>query len=165
MGRYLSRTAAVPAFSYNGVVTGQPLWTKLAASIVLAGLTLAVFATLQDYGPESAVRRFHEAALNGDSRAMGRVVTSDSSEGAVSLLASRVLELARSGGRYQLLGIERGPGSARAEVAYVFPYRGLVISMLWSVRKEGRSWRVDADETLRNLPRAVGVSSLDELTH
>ncbi|KXK24306.1 MAG: hypothetical protein UZ18_ATM001000018, partial [Armatimonadetes bacterium OLB18] len=68
-------------------------------------------------------------------------------------------------GDTNFLALSGGPGSARAEVAYIFPYRGLVISMLWSVRKEGRSWRVDADETLRNLPRAVGVSSLDELTH
>src|SRR5687767_10393182 len=40
-------------------------WT---ASALLAVLTIAVFFVLQNYGPESAVRRFHDALLRRDGR-------------------------------------------------------------------------------------------------
>ena len=118
---------------------------------VLAGLTLGIFYVLQDYGPESAIRRFHRAISSQpvNVQELAQVTQQEVGQGVVSQLVQTVLAIDPTAQRYQLRRMDRSPRQVRAEVAYLTP-PGYVVVLPWVVRKTpgSESWRVDAVETL-----------------
>ena len=121
----------------------------LGASLVLAGVTLAVFATFQNYGPESAVRRFHHAIANHDRAELEQVVEGGADSSAVRELGSAVSgALAASGANYQIVTSERTP----TQVVMLARYRGHD-SIVWIVTKARDRWRIDPYLTLQGLRR------------
>lgn len=130
-------------------------WPVDRSSVVAAGsLTLlcgAVFTTLQDYGPESSLRLFHEAIARRDPNTFARVVEPgmDDVDTQFSITVVQRL-LLQQGARFRISRMDRKPAWVGAQVEYIAP-NGRISTVYWIVRKENRVWRVDARETWRAL--------------
>lgn len=129
--------------------SGKAATSSLIAAVVLAILTGGVFWVLQDYGPESALRKFHRAAINREWRELEGVVIPGSYRQNVELLASMVDTYARLGARYRLNSVKRGNGKVQALVEYVFPNGRRSDTVFWIVDKAKDGWRVNVNETVR----------------
>jgi len=123
------------------------LWRIITAG-VLAIFTLLVFSRLQEYGPESAIRRFHVDAVARDYVDLQKVTTRSIDTVSAVQLAGIAKAFLTGGARYQLLRMERTPIQVRAAVVYT-DAAGQTFPMIWVVEKIGRSWRVNADQTMR----------------
>ena len=126
------------------------------AAATLAILVLAVFSVLQDYGPESAIRRFHDAVRRDDVRALAQVTEEDPRDARVQHLAQNVALLSKQGANYRILRMDREPRQVAAEVQYVLP-DGRQGRTVWVVVKTRRTWRVEASETGRYFRRTLGL--------
>ena len=120
---------------------------SLFAALLLAGLTAGVFWVLQDYGPESALRKFHRAAVNRNYRELTQLVAPNSYEDSLNRLYYMVDTFARSGAQYQLLYVKRENKRVVAEVAYAWPNRKLVVPVFWVVEKFPGGWKVNVNQT------------------
>lgn len=132
--------------------------TRLAsilAAVLLSSLTLGVFYVLQYYGPESALRKFHRAAVNRDVDELLSVIADDSYRENVQFLGSMVENYARIGARYQVYKVDRGNRRVVAEVGYVLPNRQLTPPILWIVEKKRGGWKVDVNETVDIMQRKM----------
>ncbi len=119
----------------------------LGAATALAAATLGVFATFQNYGPESAVRRFHHAVANGDARELAQVVEGSANTSAVRDLSRFVTEaLVASGASYGIVTSERTP----TQVAMLARYSNHP-PIVWVVMKARDRWRIDPYLTLQGL--------------
>lgn len=151
---------AKSGFSCNGKIgpmadLGKRMTGWLAA-LLLSALTLSVFAVLQNYGPESAVRRFHEAAVNRNAEQLRRVSVRDLQDMPTRYLTFRVDELIRSGTRIQIRRTIREPRRVLVEVRYFFPGGGQT-SLWWHVeRQPNGEWRVNARRTLELARMRLG---------
>ena len=125
-----------------------------AAALML--LTLAVFSVLQDYGPESAIRRFRDAVRRMDGRALAAVTEEPLDDPRVTHLVQAVKALDESGASYQILRMDREPRRVAAEVLYTLP-DGRQGQTWWIVVKSRRAWRVEARETGRAFRQTLGL--------
>ena len=118
--------------------------------MVLAASTLAVFGRFQNYGPESAVRRFHDAVSAGNGKEIDAVVVGSARSSATIELQNtlRSVHLGRS--RYSIVKSERSP----TQVDMLTLYENKK-TMVWVVTKERDHWRIDAYLTLQAL-RGLG---------
>jgi hypothetical protein len=129
---------------------------RLAAipALILSALVLGVFWALRDFGPESALRRFHMASVNRDEAMLGDVTDFSPNPQYAQALSSRVQDLARAGGRYELRRMDRSRTRVVAEVVYRFPFTGQQIPSLWVVEKTQGRWRVNPYRTMTLMERA-----------
>lgn len=134
---------------------GRRIWGYAAAS-VLATITLGVFYVLQDYGPESAIRRYHQAILKQDRLDLQRVSVQEIDSENSRLLAREVGGFLAIG-NYQLVRMERTPGEVRAGVVYRPRGTQDVFPMIWIVEKKGGVWKVNVDKTLTILRDSLGI--------
>jgi len=134
---------------------GGRLWRYVAVA-VLSLLTLGVFYVLQDYGPESAIRRFHDAIVRGDGVELQRVTMEDIRSPNVRLLARDVNNFLRNGA-YQLVRMERSQTQVKAAVVYRAKGSSELFPMIWVVEKQGSIWKVNADKTLTILRDNLGM--------
>jgi uncharacterized UPF0160 family protein len=116
------------------------------AAATLGIVTLLVFSLLQDYGPESAIRQFHEAVRENDDQLLASVTFEDMSDPNVQLLKRQVQDLEEQGARYSVYSVDRHPTYVEADVQYQGP-GGQQITVVWVVRKDRRIWRVSAIQT------------------
>jgi hypothetical protein len=119
---------------------------RIGAALALSFVTLSVFYVLQDYGPESAIRRFHRAVRIGDSNDLARVTEQPIGSPPVQELIAWVNQMNFIGARYQLLRVERQPREVYAALAYVAP-NNENYATVWVVEKRGTSWKIDAART------------------
>lgn len=126
------------------------------AAAALAVITIFVFWVLQDYGPESAIRRFHDAVLNRDPVALAQVTAEALNDPNVVHLEQNVVQLAQAGANYRILRMDRGPRRVAAEVQYSLP-DGRTGTTMWVVVKQNRVWRVEASETGQYFRRTLGL--------
>lgn len=121
--------------------------SSIIASLMLAVLTLVVFGTLRDFGPESVVRRFHEAAIAGDFDELRRISSPANSQ-STTILAERIKALHQAGARIGYPQIQTNrDGSVVAKFNYATADR--VVFVFWVLRRQPLGWRVMTDETLR----------------
>ncbi|HZH97643.1 MAG TPA: hypothetical protein VEX38_01615 [Fimbriimonadaceae bacterium] len=130
-------------------------YTSLAASAVLAILTLLVFFVLQHYGPESAVRRFHQAVLNDSARELALVTVQTPGDPDVQFLSQMVRDSVRTGANIRLGRVERERNRAVAEVGYVYP-RGVRV-IYWVVERKPAGWMVNGKATTDLFRRMMGI--------
>ncbi len=135
-------------------MAGSRASSNIIAAGSVAAIILAIFFRFQEYGPESTLRKFHEAAARGDEQELGRLVDQTNPEVARAL-EIQVNEFLRAGARYQLVSMDRSPGQVIANVRYVMPRRGYEIPMVWIVVQRGHVWRIDALKTLNYVRRAM----------
>ncbi|MGV3614879.1 MAG: hypothetical protein ACO1SV_06050 [Fimbriimonas sp.] len=123
---------------------------RIGAAALLATVTLGVFYVLQDYGPESAIRRFHRAVQARDSGELARVTEQPIDSPEVQELIRWVDQTSRFGARYQLLRVERQRREVYAALDYTAP-NGENYATVWVVEKKGETWKVDAVRTVTIL--------------
>lgn len=141
-------------------VSKEPkVWTRIAAAGGLALLTLSVFFILRNYGPQTALRRFHIAAVQGDRAGLQGVTLQDIRSQTADMLRQRVQYAARIGGQFEILRVLPKGRQAEVDVRYTFPSQGFAAISVWRLRRERGSWKVDADETYRAM-LTQGVNSL-----
>ena len=117
----------------------------LGAAAALAAVTLGVFATFQNYGPESAVRRFHHAVANQNLAELSQVIAGSPSTSAVHDLGVKVDEaLKASNANYRIVKSERSP----TQVEMLALYQGRP-PIIWVVVKARDRWRIDPYLTLQ----------------
>lgn len=143
------RRVGSPGFGNLLLVTTE-VRTTVITSAVLSLVVLGVFFGLQNYGPESVVRRFHREATSGDLRAIASVTNENPRSFAVGALVQEVQALARRGYSYEFLRVQN---LTRIRVAVVYvnyiPTRGgPVLSRPWIVGKREQLWKVEAEATL-----------------
>lgn len=120
-----------------------------AAAAVLATVTLSVFAVFQNYGPESAVRRFHHAVTYDDFGEMAQVVTQGINSSAVKELRADVAQAMQgSSGYYRILTSDR----SEKQVVMLAKYQSTP-PIVWVVVKQRAGWRIDPYLTLQALRR------------
>lgn len=124
---------------------------SIVSALLLSVVTLAVFGLLQDHGPESALRKFHVAAVNRDQKGLLDVIDVNTDPNFVMQLQQNVYTVARMGGRYEMRQIMRGQGTAIALVIYSIPRRNQEIAQMWALKRERGKWRIDADATRQHM--------------
>ncbi len=132
---------------------------SLGAAGVLALAVGFVFATLRDYGPESAVRRFHRAVQVRDWNDLRRVTAQPLESPSVQRLAAEVARLTQGRHQHRLVRMDRSPVQAHAAVVYSYP-GGLREVRIWIVDLKDGTWKVDADKTLTTLRDALELRAL-----
>src|SRR4051812_16565072 len=106
---------------------------------LLAALVLFVFATLQNYGPQSAVRRFHEAVRTGDPVELeDSIVQPDrptpQSRGELTAVLSRFFAQLPPGTTFSLRSYD--PIDPRTvDITAVYQNEHKSISAIWQVKK------------------------------
>ena len=140
-------------------------------AFLLGVLVLFTYFTLQNYGPESTLRKFHTAIRNisqshtekkGISKAdwsdlrstltedLGDLNGTGDSDALVAI--QRVKDLLQSGYTYSLAKMDRHP--REVHIAVVYEKRKLPqITLVWIVDKPfgGREWKISARKTLSAL--------------
>jgi hypothetical protein len=144
--------------------------SSVVVALVLSLVVGTIFFVLQNYGPESTIRKFHSAIQRGLSVAgagnqsltkslrdiqreviepLGLVNGSQGDPAGVSILRFAVNQM-QNGGKLQILRMDRYPREVRAVVAYYYPNRPPQ-EMIWVVEKPTgrRAWLINATKTLR----------------
>ncbi len=133
----------------------------LFASIILAALTLGVFSRLQDYGPESAIRRFNQAIVHVDPDDMQKVTLANTHKAELRYLVVNLENWYQQGAYMRVAEMERTSDEVRAAVLYTFPGsqtypKGTQRAMIWVVVRKGKAWFVDANKTATILHDSQG---------
>ncbi len=123
------------------------------AAAVLAVLTITVFERLRDYGPASAVRRFHAAVYSGDKAELTDVTLEPETNPHVRLLEINVLQdLEASKLHYEVARMDLAGREVRAAVIYYGgrqPFGNVIIHpVVFVLERVGSTWRVNAERTI-----------------
>jgi len=125
------------------------------SSILLALLTVIVFASEQRKGPESSVRAFQEAVLTNDLATMKALVIQPLGTLSVSQLRAEVLQLRAWGAVARITRTTRIRDHVVVDAQYTLP-NGRLFYLAWVLRREKGIWRVDADQTQAFVTRSFG---------
>lgn len=141
----------------RGLMPSTGIGVGILASALLALLTLTVFYVLRDYGPESAIRKYNEAVINGDIVGLDQISTQPDSSPSGGWLHDQVRDFLAAGGRLHLDRMERNPAQNIdvASVRYVFPNQQ-VRGFLFVVTKQDHLWKVSPQMTEQALQRLLG---------
>jgi hypothetical protein len=121
-------------------------FAHVGAAAILAFLTLAVFLISQGRGPQSAVKRLHEAVETGD-RAAAEALQVNVRLYSSKALADDIYTLTRTSRSIQFgRTVTRGPES-EVEVVYDSAIYGLR-AIKFSLQKAPDGWRIDSAKTL-----------------
>jgi len=118
---------------------------SIAAAGGLAIFTLLVFGLLPNYGPASALRRFHQAIIDGDEREVRRVVMEPLDATPARRVIGVVGHLLQNG----YVSVARPERSPR-EVRVVMLYRddnGQPFPIVFVVEKQQHQWRINLSKT------------------
>src|SRR5579871_1095936 len=103
-------------------MSGQkPRAASALAAALLALLTISVFYVLQDYGPESAIRRFHQGIADNDAFAVQQVLSEPINDPKAQTLEFSVKRLEDAHAEYQIVGLAAETNRVAAELLYVLP--------------------------------------------
>jgi len=123
--------------------------TSFAAALLLSAITLATFFVLRNYGPENAIERFHDAAVNGDVVEIARVTSQTPDSLSVRELVTEVYNLRRAGASPDVEDVKRSPNQVVVWIAYRIPGELREVDIRWVVKLGPASnWLIDAQETL-----------------
>jgi hypothetical protein len=116
-------------------------------SILLSLVTLFVFFTLQNYGPDSTVRKFHLAARELDRDEAATLVYPDFDSSSTQELWTLVAGLLANGRTdFEITHFQRKANQAAIVVRYRFP-NGEQRTLIWLVNRIEGKWRIDTRET------------------
>jgi len=143
---------------YPRGMRGRFQLSSFLSAAVLSATTLSVFASLQNYGPESVLRRFHQALVpnskgQSDFDAIAYTFTERADSSAVKALVMTVRELLRNGPP-RLVGMDRELVQGRQpspQVREAMVYRnadGSPVPIVWVMEKQNAQWRISATKTL-----------------
>jgi hypothetical protein len=126
---------------------------SLVSAGVLACLTILVFSVLHDYGPASAIRKFHAAIAANDLSDLQQVIDVPVTDDSVSYLANKwIRPLMARGIQPQVARQDRQQNAVRVAVVYKLP-DGDQLAIIWIVDRDKRLWRINTRETASLLAR------------
>lgn len=134
----------------------RPSYSYLAAG-VLALITLFVFWTLRDYGPQSTLRRFNQALFSQDAQALAQVIDEPINSPKVTRLVWALKTLGVADIPRIARMDETQPNEVTAALYYHNVYGG-VIGAVFIVRKSGHAWHIDVEKSLAALNRTYGAN-------
>ena len=155
-----------PVGKLSSLKTGHRRLLAIVSAAVLASLTVGVFYQLQDYGPESAIRRFNELSINDNDEGLKTVIADNAQLHSIFFLKQKLKEWYQDGATMQLAQMERSENEVRAAVLFTIPAEpdyplGTQWAMIWVVVRRGKSWLVDVNKTATilgdQLPRLRGA--------
>jgi hypothetical protein len=117
--------------------------------VLLGTLTVFVFYVLQNYGPESAVRRYHEAIRTQNTREIQDVTQEPLQSDSQQFVFTQAQPYATFT-QPRVLRILRSAREAHLDVAYI--RNGRIVGVLpWYVEKPrgSESWRINTLKTAR----------------
>ncbi|HTQ10633.1 MAG TPA: hypothetical protein VMI31_11215 [Fimbriimonadaceae bacterium] len=153
----------------------KPIYSYLSAA-ALALVTIVTFAVFQNYGPQSAIRRFmmdvasrhfsdlasvaeysyarEPNPMENEKEQLGHMAT--------DMLAQEVASYVAQDASYEIVGLNRLPGghAVQATVEYQFP-NGFRWNEFWYVVQTSSDWRVDCEATSREFRRYFGSPNGD----
>ncbi|HWD37236.1 MAG TPA: hypothetical protein VG944_00170 [Fimbriimonas sp.] len=124
------------------------------AAAVLAAITLFVFFTLQDYGPGSAIRRFHDDVISQNYADLQRICREDINSLEVGMLAQMLNDLDERGATSTIASEDRS--AAEVDVLVLYRLQGGERPYIWVVKKNRGTWQIDPFETVRANQDTVG---------
>ena len=116
------------------------------AAGLLASLTIRVFFELQDYGPESAIRRFSESISHDNLSELEAVTVTKELSSKEKAMVARLANWHHLGVSMQVGRIERTGTESRAAVVFSYP-SGNSWGTVWVVQRSGKEWRVNVNKT------------------
>ncbi len=122
---------------------------------VLAALTLTVFGFAQSSGPESAVRRFHQAVREQRWRDVQALLTTPIMEPTASQLVQYVSLNLRNSSSVELRRIQIRNRVGEVYAVYRGPNGGFA-SLPFVVVRSADGWRVDPEMTRERFSQLVG---------
>ena len=118
------------------------------AAAILAVLTITVFERLRDFGPASAVRRFHAAVYRGEIHEIEAVTVEPRTNPKEHQLELNVLtDLANSNLHYEVARMDLAGNEVRAAVLY-YGGTGSLHPVVFGLERDGQSWKVSAERTI-----------------
>jgi hypothetical protein len=147
-------------------MTMRPFFRALIPAGILAALVLFVFSTLQYYGPESAVRRFHEGIRWRDDELIAEVTVpprSPRERGEIAFMKQLTYVRLSRGNRFRLRNRQREPKRQivaqdgkvqnKPETVYLTadystPNRSVFANVQFVVERDPMGWRINVHETL-----------------
>lgn len=129
----------------------SPKLATYGSAVVLTLLTLAVFAYSKDQGPESAVRRYHQAIAEGNVEELRQVEAPGSQYS--QQLASYMQQVMSQSQRASLGRVRQDGRTAYVDVIYPLASGQGMAAMRFVVKKPNLRWQVNADETVKLLTR------------
>ena len=126
----------------------------LVTASILAVLTLGAFYILQEYGPVSAVRRFHMALARGDKASEQQVIDEPVKDESVQYLEKIVGGLIGQGVQPQLARMDSQGDQDDVAVVYHLPDGG-TLAIIWIVERKKSIWKIDAHSTATALYQSL----------
>lgn len=117
--------------------------SAILASVVLATLTLTVFARSQLQGPEGSIHRYFLAIL--DKNVKGAAEVSVGSRDEFVSVTNYFAWLLTRGEGYRVVDVMRAGGSARAGVIVYTP-DGREQPFIIPLRRIGKTWKIDLEK-------------------
>jgi len=126
-------------------------YSSYIAAGVLAVVTLSTFYMLQDYGPASAIRRFHQGVAKEDLSVVQGAIIQPVESPSVGRVVERVqsliqMESPRVAGTERDLSRRSGPPKVRVVLVYR-DIDGSPFPIVWVVEKPSRVWKINVDKT------------------
>ena len=122
------------------------------AAALLTLLTLSTFYLLRNYGPEWAIRRFHEALekqpIDGVEIAQVSVEPPDSRD------MEKLESIVKASQSFDIESVSQGPGEATFDIRYYL--RGQKLDVNWAVEQRREGWLINGKRTLDQSPDLEG---------
>ena len=130
----------------------KSVMVSCVAAGLLAVLTLFVFFTFQNYGPVSAVRRFHDDVRNKDITDLQRVTVGSLENPQVGELAKALLTFDSLNATSKIAAVQMLQSDEAAVITVYEMQDNRVLHLVWIVRKEpNQPWRIDPALTLKAI--------------
>ncbi|HRJ26863.1 MAG TPA: hypothetical protein PLO61_05060 [Fimbriimonadaceae bacterium] len=130
--------------------------SSVAASVVLAAVTLGVFGSAASIGPESVVLRYHEAVSVRNERELRDIQLQGNENPFVFELRVQTTQYLQFRPEVRIQRVASQDREAIVEVLYDFGPRGRV-SKPFILRRQGSFWRIDAEATQLRLRQTFGL--------
>lgn len=133
-------------------------------AVLMSLIVLSVFWTLQNYGPKSTVRRFHEAAAKLDRNAAADLVTPNFGSRVTQELWIFVASLLSSGRfDYGMVLTQREDDKAVVVVQYRAD-QGEPRSLIWALLRDPQGrWIIDTQNTTLAARRLLNPRNLSQV--
>ena len=136
-------------------IQDQTQQTYLTAFLLVI-MTLGIFATQQNKGPESAVALFNYAVQNHDSNTVKSLTASTAYPTSASILNEEVSHFFILNAEYESGLVRHKDGYDFVELIYDFP-NGKHLLTVWVVSKTSSGWKIHPDKTIELWKNSLGL--------
>ncbi len=143
----------------------SPLVKSLIPAALLSVLVLYVFRTLQYYGPESAVWKFHQAIDLQDPAMLKDSIVAPASardDQELETVYRNVNMLISQGATIRLLDKDREPSQVTVSVYYFAPNHAMFGNAPFVAVRDRTGWKVDIHKTIKAWNKMFRPGSIDQ---